>query len=505
MTRKEFIRLSAGAAAMASVLSFAKETATPKTSGFSGVSTVKGKRPLLIRNANVVSMDPQLGEMRKTDVLVRDGRIAAIGSAITAPEGSEVIDATDMILMPGMIDNHRHVWESLEFGGNVRTEHKGMALYQHYKSLVMVCMTPEDFYLAELFGGLQALNSGVTTMVDYAHVHYTKERAVQGARGLIDSGISGIFCYQLGHNPTHKKGDVLSMKQSTAERVSPPTEENYKVAEYLKNNVFTTDCPVEFGLATSYGLDVRPMGEMKKEFDRARGLQPKLFCSHIHLAKPAPPEGIFRSVADLYRANLLGPDFHVEHGVEMTDDELKMLRDTGGIVSSSVLGEFTYPKPSIHVKARELGVVTGIGLDVPVSFSPDYFEIVRAANLVMYALPEYKQLGDRYDSTMVLDFATRIGAQAARCGDNRGTITVGKYADLILLRTDRMGFAMFGGTLADSVLHFANTADVDSVWVRGVAKKRNGKLLGVDWPKLRKAAMEAGTRIRKDYATIKLV
>jgi cytosine/adenosine deaminase-related metal-dependent hydrolase len=149
--------------------------------------------------------------------------------------------------------------------------------------------------------------------------------------------------------------------------------------------------------------------------------------------------------------------------------------------------------------------VTGIGLDVPVSFSPDYFEIVRAANLVMYALPEYKQLGDRYDSTMVLDFATRIGAQAARCGDNRGTITVGKYADLILLRTDRMGFAMFGGTLADSVLHFANTADVDSVWVRGVAKKRNGKLLGVDWPKLRKAAMEAGTRIRKDYATIKLV
>jgi len=210
-------------------------------------------------------------------------------------------------------------------------------------------------------------------------------------------------------------------------------------------------------------------------------------------------------VADLYRANLLGPDFHVEHGVEMTDDELKMLRDTGGIVSSSVLGEFTYPKPSIHVKARELGVVAGIGLDVPVSFSPDFFEIVRAGNLVMYVLPEYAKLAEKYDSTMVLDFATRVGAQAARCADDRGTITVGKYADLILLRTDRMGFALFGSTLADSVLHFANTVDVDSVWVRGVAKKRNGKLLGVDWPKLRKSVMEAGTRIRKDYATIKLV
>jgi len=280
VTRKEFMRLSAVAAAMASLPSIAQSEVKPSAKPAHTTTVGKAKRALLIRNADVLSMDTKLGEMMKTDVLVRDGRIAAIGSAMPAPEGSEIIDATGMILMPGLIDNHRHVWESLEIGANVRTEHKGMALYQHYKSLVMVCMTPEGFYLAEYAGGLQALNSGVTTMVDYSHVHHTRDKAIQGARGLINSGISGIFCYQLGHNPTHKKGDVLSMKQSTSERVSPPTEENYRVAEYLKSNVFTSDCPVEFGLATSYGLDVRPIGEMKKEFDRARTLQPTLLLAY---------------------------------------------------------------------------------------------------------------------------------------------------------------------------------------------------------------------------------
>ncbi len=81
-----------------------------------------------------------------------------------------------------------------------------------------------------------------------------------------------------------------------------------------------------------------------------------------------------------------------------------------------------------------------------------------------------------------------------RLGDVAGTITVGKRADLVLLRTDRIGFASLG-SLADRVLNFATLPDVDSVWVAGQAKKRNGEMLGVDWAKLKSQMIEAQNRI----------
>ena len=65
-------------------------------------------------------------------------------------------------------------------------------------------------------------------------------------------------------------------------------------------------------------------------------------------------------------------------------------------------------------------------------------------------------------------------------GDVTGSITVGKRADLVLLRTDRIGFAM-QGSLADRVVNHAAREDIDSVWISGDAKKRNGEMIGVDW------------------------
>ena len=88
-----------------------------------------------------------------------------------------------------------------------------------------------------------------------------------------------------------------------------------------------------------------------------------------------------------------------------------------------------------------------------------------------------------------------------RRGDVTGTITVGKRADLVLLRTDRIGFAM-QGTLADRVLNFGSLTDIDSVWVAGTARKRNGQMIGVDWTELKSQVVEAQKRIGPLAASI---
>jgi len=101
-----------------------------------------------------------------------------------------------------------------------------------------------------------------------------------------------------------------------------------------------------------------------------------------------------------------------------------------------------------------------------------------------------------------LDFVTALGVKAMRLGDVTGAISIGKRADLVLLRTDRIGFASLG-SLADRVLNFASLADIDSVWVAGRARKRHGEMLGgVDWASLKSQVVEAQTRIGANAASI---
>lgn len=495
ITRKDFLRLGAAGAVSALVAARA-DAQEPLPAAAKGPA-----RSTLIRGADLLTMDEKLGEQPGMDVLLVDGKVAAIGKGLTATD-AEVVEAAGMILMPGMNDGHRHFWLGLHAGRLVKTDPRKYAGYQPWKMRTMVCMTPEDFHLSGLIGGLQAIDSGVTHVLDYAHAHHNQEKALAGAQGFLDSGVAGIFCYQASHNTTYGPGDTLPEAQATAERQGAPQESNYVTAGLLRQKFASgADAPVQFGITISEGAGRRKMDDMKKEFERARSFDPFIVGCHIHKPNPMPPEGVFRTVADLHKAGLLGPDFHVAHGVEMTDEELIMLRDTGGMMCATTMGEFPYVAASIHGKARKMGVPAGIGLDVGTALGQDYFEHVRSGFWSLYRSPDYAKIANEYTSTDVLDFATRWGAKAIRMGDIAGTITVGKFADLVLLRTDRFGFPE-AGTLADRVVNFASLPDIDSVWVRGTARKRNGQMLGVDWATLKKKVTEAQERLAREAATI---
>jgi cytosine/adenosine deaminase-related metal-dependent hydrolase len=157
--------------------------------------------------------------------------------------------------------------------------------------------------------------------------------------------------------------------------------------------------------------------------------------------------------------------------------------------------------PSVHGRARAAGVATGVGIDVNVALTQDYFEHARAAFWNLYLSPEGTEIAQAYNSNDTLDFVTALGARAMRLGDVTGTISVGNRADLVLLRTDRIGFAMLG-SLADRVLNFASLPDIDSVWVAGQARKRNGQMIGVDWAELKSRVTEAQKRIGPLAASI---
>lgn len=485
LTRRALVGGSAaGAAAIAAVkpaLAAPRPTSKP--------------RPTLIRGADLLTMDPKLGEMSRSDVLVMDGRIAAIGKGLAAPD-AEVIEAQDMILMPGMCDGHRHLWEAIDPGVVVKTEPKHYGTYSQWKFRMLAALTPEEHYLGALVGGLLAIDSGVTSVVDNPG-QTTMETSLAVARGARDSGIAGWHPFQLGLYADFKPGDTITPQQ-ILNYVQSANDSHWKQAEAVRELFNDSAAPMQFGLGPANVRDNCPMAGVKAEYARARAMGVKLL--------PVHQVRVMHSIRDQYKAGLLGPDFHIAHGTLLDGEELKMLADNGCMIICTTMGETPYVSfdwgTPMHARAHAAGVSVGIGVDVPLALTQDYFEHIRAAFWTIYLEPAGRKLSWGYDSTQVLAFATSEGAKAMRLGDVTGSLTVGKRADLVLLRTDRLGFAA-GGSLADRVVNFAALQDIDSVWIMGKPRKRHGKMIDVDWASVKAQLAKAKARYQPIADSVK--
>lgn len=496
LTRKEFLKLSAAGAAVAA-------SGLPLQVAQSVAASAKSATPTLIKGADILTMDAKLGELTATDVLIADGKIIAIDKDIKH-DNAEVVDAAGMILMPGMVDGHRHVWQTAEAGQIV----KGSKLYRHYDRennlKYGLCFTPEDMYFSCHIGGLVCLDSGVTTVLDHMHATNGNEIEDAAARGLKDSGVGGYFCYQMRQSPHYGPGDTYPLAQARADRDGPPDERHYQQAELLRDRYFSDPNGVlRFGIGLTGSVGTQSVAQAAEEFKRCRELQAAILTQHMNQTFPEPKPPVLRGIRDLHEAGLLAPDYHISHGNDVTDEELLMMKAAGSKLCSTTLGEFTYDTPSLHGRARAHGVDTGIGLDAAIAMLQDYFEHARSAFWILYKTEDGAAVANNYTSTDVLEFATISGARSLGLGDVTGSVTVGKRADLVLLRTDRMGFANLG-TLADRVLNFAAMQDIDSVWAAGRAVKRNGIMAGVDWVAAQRQTAEVQQRVFSLAQTINL-
>ena len=147
---------------------------------------------VLIKGGIVLTQDPALGEMAGADVLVEDDRIVAVGTDLSA-DGARTIDATGDIVIPGFIDTHRHTWET-----SIRTCAPDFALITYFGSILdkfAPHYRPDDVYAGNLWGSLECINAGITTLVDWSHIMNTPAHADEAIRGLQDSRIRSVFAY----------------------------------------------------------------------------------------------------------------------------------------------------------------------------------------------------------------------------------------------------------------------------------------------------------------------
>lgn len=431
-------------------------------------------RAVLIRNARILSMVDGADEVRG-NVLVQDGKIAALGT-FEAPTDAEIVDAAGGIVMPGLIDTHRHIWQT-----QLRTTAADWTLYDYLVHMRMTYSSfykPDDVYLGNYVGTLEALNAGITTIVDHCHILNSPEHTDAAIQGLKDSQARAVFCYGLFVNPSSHSPFAFDGNM----------EWRYADARRLRNTTFSSDSgKILLGLAPHEPESV-PFEVSAGDLAFAREIAAHTVSCHV--AMGAYDQG-FQFVRRLHEAGLLDPQFLFVHGASLTDDELKMIADSGAGISSTPETELQmgmgYP---VALRARNAGAHASLGVDIVSNYSGDLFAqmrmMIQSARAQGNAILEARGEAPRHvelKTRDVLRLATVGGAETLRLADKIGTLEVGKQADLIIIRTDTINMLPATHAVA-AVVYNAGPGDVSDVMVDGAWVKRSGSLVGVDWATL---------------------
>ncbi len=314
-------------------------------------------KDILIKDGHVVTVDPSLGDFVDGDVLVRDGVIADVGSQLGGVgPGVEVIDARGRLVIPGLVDTHRHVWQGAIGGFTPQMTGAG------YEPAVLYGIaprhTPEDIYAGTLWGALQALDAGITTIGDWAHNLRSPAHADANLRGLQESGIRGYFLYggpgpaSDDPNPQHP-ADARRMRD---EQFSSGVNGRLRMGMALRGPCFTS------------------AERNAQDFAFARELDLPISL-HVGMA------GTADAVVTLQQFALLGADVNYAHGNMLTDDEFDLIAASHGTLSitpsTDMLMQFgTYPGTG---RALERGITCGFGVDTICSAGTDLFSEMRLA------------------------------------------------------------------------------------------------------------------------------
>ncbi len=424
----------------------------------------------LIRNACLITMDDELGDFDRADLLVEGAKIAEVGEHLPIDD-AEVIDARGKIAIPGLVDAHRHVWQA-----NIRHLTSNFSLMEYamtVRGFMGEAYTADDKYLGNYAGALEALDAGVTTLIDYDHNIAAPEFADAAIRGTADAGTRSVYCY--GMAGVAKEGKLF-------ESFARPEwkEEDYAriASEYFADD----DGRLHLGMALNE-LPFQNEENLEKEVGWARAANARTITFHMS----APDKPGEESIVKLADAGLLGSDMLAVHGFFMSDRDLELLAECGASVVATIESEMQMGMGhGVTARARQFGVNHALGVDIVSNNSGDLFAPMRLSLQTQRAHANQAVIDDgkmvasiSIGARKVLEAATLGGARAAGLADRIGSLTPGKEADIVLIDRNRIGMQPIGDAVAAVVL-YASLANVDTVLVAGDAVKRDGVLVGVD-------------------------
>jgi 5-methylthioadenosine/S-adenosylhomocysteine deaminase len=438
---------------------------------------------LVIRSGYVVTMDPDLGDIPDGDVLVAGGRIAAVGTGLDAP-GAREIDARGMIVAPGLVDTHWHMWNTLlrSMSGGMPGE-DGPAGYFPVTARLGRAFTDGDIYHGTLLACAEAINSGITTVHDWCHNVRGPAHAEAGLRALAESGLRARFSYgYAAGQPNDQAMDTGGLRA-------------------LHRDWDSWSGPSAPGRAgrLTLGMAWRGTGGSNPAMRVAPEIYRREIAAGRELGLPitvhaSGPPSAAGQIAALASAGLLGPDLQVVHANCATPAEIGQLAAAGCAVSLSPFSElligYGLPQTAGLLAA---GIRVGLSVDTTaLTGNADMFAIMK---LTQGLINGTAQQEFACTARQALALGTTGGARSLGLDAVTGSLTPGKRADLILVATGHPNL----GVLTDPaglLVAAAQPGNVDTVLADGQLLKRGGALVTLDGDRVSAQAREALAGVR---------
>lgn len=431
----------------------------------------------VLKGGWVISMDPTVGDHRSADILVDGDKIVDVAPNLDVAD-AEQIDATGMIVIPGFVDTHRHTWQTC-----VRHRYADIDPQIYFAEMLGAkgaAYRPEDVYIGTLLGAVSALDSGITTMLDWSHIQNSPEHTDAAVIALQDSGMRAIFAH--GWPLVEGASWMFNSQRGHLQDI-----------RRLRQQFFSSDDQLVTLAMAGRGPEMATRDVWLGDLRLARELGIR---SSIHMGAYARNATV-RAIAQMQEAGVLGEDLTFVHCCCCHDDEISMMADAGVTASLGVHCELNAQGIGDIPFDRLLaaGIRPSLSGDTETKCAGDMFTQMRHAFAYYRSWMgggHSKAKGAPETMTMrdVLEFATLAGAKATGLESKIGSLTAGKQADIVMIRMDDINLAPVSDAVGAIVLA-AHSGNVDSVYVAGRAVKKGGKLLSVDLDQVRDRAVRS--------------
>jgi 5-methylthioadenosine/S-adenosylhomocysteine deaminase len=444
---------------------------------------------LLIRNATILAMDSAHGTAPfKGDILVDGDRIAAIGHNIPAPDGAQVIDGTDRLVMPGLVNAHLHSWEAMFKG---RYDNMPLELWMLYSYPILGC-TPLDarlIYLRTMLVGIESLKNGVTCVVDdIIEMPGQSMEALSAAFQAYDdlgmrANVSGNIMNKPFTDTIPYANEILPKKllEQVNKLTLPTTEDFLNFSKEALSRFQDKNGRLRYVIA--------PSGPQRCTDDllaAAHELALKHGTPyHIHILETKTQAVTGREfygktlIRHMHDIGALSERTTIAHSVWVTDEDIELM---GKARCSVAHNPISNQKLGVGIapfrKLMDAGVNVALGTDgICSNDTARMLDVMHvAAILHKVTSPNYK-LWPTADE--VLRAATIGGARSAMIHDQVGSIEIGKKADLVIFNTKSINFTPLND-LRNHVVYCENGASITTVIVNGEVVVKDGALARVN-------------------------
>ncbi len=431
---------------------------------------------LLLKNIRLLAtMDG--AEIANASILARDGWVEAVGPAAeVAGTADEVVDLTDHVVTPGLINTHHHLYQTMT---RAYPGAQDSGLFDWLKTLypVWAKMTPEHVRVATRLGLVELSLSGCTTAFDHHYLWPNGSRIDDQFDGADDLPIRfhvSRGSMSLGESQGGLPPDsVVESEDHILEDSERAISEYHDASPGSRRRVVLAPCSP---------FSVTP-DLMTESAALARSKDVRL---HTHLAETDDEEQFCldrfgkRPVEYMESLGWDGTDVWYAHAVHVADDEVGRMAVSGTGVAHCPTSNMRLASGIAPVSRYVMaGIPVGLGVDGSASNDSSNLlaEVRQAMLLNRLAVSPGIGSGDQISARAALEMAT-VGGARVLGRDDIGKIAPGYAADFVSWNLNRLEFA---GAQHDplAALVFCSPARVDNSWVGGVRMVDDGNMMNL--------------------------